>query len=138
MNLRSKLIRLAHQRPELRAEILPLLAKRATVDDSKMDPAVLADVKKAMDAMENMVAAMTQLARKLEQKHEHAEDVYQQQLKILGDDDKDLWRYQDLMRQYGYLFRMLNPNEEGSITRKIDNEAYELKRELTNAAKLLR
>ena len=37
-DLRSKIIRLAHQRPELRAQLLPLVTTKTAMDDNPYNP----------------------------------------------------------------------------------------------------
>lgn len=69
MNLRSKLIRLAHQRPELRADILPLLTKQAGkvafTPDPKMLKAVHQELLKGGKAVMAAIGKMAAIEKKI-------------------------------------------------------------------------
>jgi len=129
-NLRSKLIRLAHDNPELRADILPLLAQaKQAATDPKLDPAVLAEVKQAVAKMTQLAESMKPLIKKLEKKHDLAEDEYKEKLKELGEDDAG--PYQTLQKQYNTLFLLFD-----TASRKLEDDADQLEREVEYAKRL--
>lgn len=59
-DLRSKLIRLAHQNPELRSELLPLLEKTAKKDSSKPSKTATRDILLPESALEEINLALRQ------------------------------------------------------------------------------
>lgn len=127
MNLRTRLIRLAHQNPHLRADLLPLLAQsKQAADANKVDPAVIAEAQKVVDEIDALVASMKRLAQKLGKKVDQAETELEKQRKEFGDDPP----IQDALEKYSSLFKMFDPSREGSVTYALNSRNIDIKREM--------
>lgn len=93
--LRSKLIRLAYERPELRPEILPLVTKKAGHPDEALEKAKVAIQMEISEALEYMKAVLDSGAGK-------SHRGYQSFQKMLGHLDKALIEIKNAERARGW------------------------------------
>lgn len=130
MNLRSKLIRLAHQRPELRAELLPLLGKVAVGGGPKLDRAVVAEAADMIKKLRALQAEMAAFYKLLDKAQGEAELEYNKQRAVLDEDSDLLYAYQQVSNTTETLMKIVGDSSPQSIVKRLDYSADDLEREL--------
>ena len=130
--LRAKLIRLAHAYPKLRADLLPLLAKRAfrlpQVVIDHVDPHFLAEAGKVWDELqeqERLMVALHAKAAASKAKVKQAMDAESRAADARGDEDWDGWEFQRAIDFYDAVEDAFDTTGSSSARANVE-EGYQL------------
>jgi hypothetical protein len=135
MNLRSKLIRLAHSKPELRDQILPLLAPRSKrANDLKVSPDLVSETRALLQKAEDLLYAFDDFNRKANAEFDKFERAYLDRMDELAkkrddrsvEEDAELSNLLDLNTLYEDLTELTNKKKEQSIQYKFQSRIHDL------------